>query len=205
MIKNFRDISKFNKKIKKGIIFRSSALCLVENKIELDKMLKKHNISTIIDLRAKREIKICDYTREQKENYKIVNAFFDPWNQSIEFQKTYNKGTDIEIAYQFFSLECKSSIKKVVEVILNAKNAVNIHCHAGKDRTGIVITIFQLLSGANEDVIFLDYMASEMDTKKEYLQIFLDIVKEHGGISKYLKSCGLTQQNILQLKNKICL
>ncbi len=201
---NFRDISKFNSKIKKGVIFRSSALCLYNKELQTEKMLKKHNINTIIDLRADREIKECDYEKEQKLNYEIINTPFDPWNQSIEFQNTHNTGTNAEIAYWFFSIECKPSIKKVIETILNSKGAVNIHCHAGKDRTGIVITLFHLLSGASESEMFLDYLASEMDTKKSYLQILLDIVEETGGIDKYLKTCNLSKKQINELKQKLC-
>ncbi len=204
MIKNFRDISKYNSRIKKGIIFRSSALCLYKEKNFLKNMLKKYQINTIIDLRADREIKEFFYEEEEKNNYEIINAAFDPWKQSIEFQNTYNYGNNSEIAYRFFSIECKKSIKKVVEIILNSKNAVNIHCHAGKDRAGIVISIFHLLSGANEKEIFRDYLASEMDTKKEYLKIFLDIVKESYGIEKYLRTCLLTKKQIENLKIKLC-
>jgi len=201
---NFRDISKFNAKIKQGVIYRSSALCLYKKDLRLNAILERYNITSIIDLRADRELKECNYKNEQKANFNIVHAPFDPWTQSVEFQNTYNTGTNAEIAYQFFSLECKSSIKRVIETVLNSKGAVDIHCHAGKDRTGIVIALFHLLSGANEDEIFLDYLASEMDTKKSYLQIFLDIVSNTGGVEKYLQSCKLTEIQIDKLMQKIC-
>ncbi len=201
---NFRDISKFNPKIRSGFIYRSSAFCLVQKEHMLIKMLDEHNIKTIIDLRAKREIEENSYSKSLKSKYNIVHAFFDPWNQSIEFQNTYNTGTNIEIAYKFFAIECKRSIKKIVEMILNSKNAVGIHCHAGKDRTGIVITLFHLLVRANKEEIFFDYLASEMDTKKEYLQIILDIIEETGGIEKYFNTCGLSEHQINELKFKLC-
>jgi len=201
---NFRDISKFNSKIKKGIIYRSSAFCLVNEEERLIKMLEKHNIKTIIDLRADREIAENSYSERIKSKFNIIHAPFDPWDQSIEFRNTYNTGTNIEIAYQFFSLECKPSIKKVVESVLNTKDAISIHCYAGKDRTGIVITLFHLLTGANEETIFFDYLASEMDTKKEHLQILLDIIEDAGGITAYLKSCGLSEYQINELRLKLC-
>jgi protein tyrosine/serine phosphatase len=200
---NFRDISKFHSKIRSGFIYRNSALCLIQEEDILLKMLHEHHIKTIIDLRANREIEENSYSENQKLCLNIIHAPFDPWNQSIEFQNTYNTGTNIEIAYQFFARECKPSIKKIVETILNVKNAVSIHCHAGKDRTGIVITLFHLLTEASEDEIFSDYLASEMDTKKEYLQTLLDIVNETGGIIPYFMSCDLQQTQIDLLKNKL--
>jgi len=200
---NFRDISKFNSRIRSGIIYRSSALCLYQEK-QLNKLIAQYNLTSIIDLRANRELKECNY-KKQKTNINIIHAPFDPWAQSVKFQNTYNTGTNAEIAYQFFSTECKSSIKIVIETVLNSIGAVNIHCHAGKDRTGIVITIFHLLSGADEDVIFLDYLASEMDTKRKLIQIFLDVIKNTGNIEEYLKTCDLTVKQIYELKKKLYL
>lgn len=203
IFKNFRDISKFNSKLKKGIIYRSSALCLYKNEPSLESNLQSKNIETIVDLRADRELKDINYDEEQKDNYKIIHAPFDPWNQSIEFQNVHNTGTNAEIAYHFFSIECKSSIKLVVEAVINSKGAVDIHCHAGKDRTGIIITLFHLLTEANKEIILLDYLSSEMDTKEHYIQILLDAVSEKGGIIEYLKSCEISIKQIELLKSKI--
>ena len=200
---NFRDIAKFNPKIASGLVYRSSALCLVKEEGVLSHLLDKYNIWTIADLRADCEIEKNKYSDSLQSKQMIVHAPFDPWNQSIDFRNKYHNGTNIEIAYRFFALECKQSIKKVVETVLNATSAVCIHCHAGKDRTGIVITIFHLLSGLNEDEVFLDYLASEMDTRKEYLEILLSVVQDAGGIVPYLMSCDLAQEQIDQLKNKL--
>lgn len=203
MIKNFRDISKFNPQLKKGIIYRSSALCLYKNEPSLDSDLQSKNIITIVDLRADRELEEIYYDKKQQDDYKIIHAPFDPWNQSIEFQNVHNTGTNAEIAYHFFSIECKSSIKLVFETVINSKGAIDIHCHAGKDRTGIIITLFHLLSDANKETILLDYLASEMDTKEHYIQILLDAVSKKGGIIEYLKSCKISNEQIELLKLKI--
>jgi len=55
---NFRDASKFNNKLRKGVLYRTSALCLLENNYEeeVNELLVKKEISTIIDLRAEREL-----------------------------------------------------------------------------------------------------------------------------------------------------
>jgi protein tyrosine/serine phosphatase/predicted nucleotidyltransferase len=201
---NFRDIAKFNPKIRQGVIYRSSALCLYKEEPNLNTVLEKYNIKTIIDLRAERELKDCYYNKDQKTIYNIIHAPFDPWSQSVEFKNTYNTGTNTEIAYYFFSIECKVSIKKAIEAIIESSGAINIHCHAGKDRTGIIVALFHLLSGVNQDNIFLDYLASEMDTNKSYLQILLKIVNEIGGIEKYLESCKLSKVQIQELKHKLC-
>lgn len=200
---NFRDISRFNPKIRKGFIYRSSALCLYKDEPSLETKLKTHGITTIIDLRASKELKAIYYDSKQKEKYNIIHAPFDPWSQSVEFQNTHNTGTNAEIAYYFFSTECKSSIKILIEEIIHSKGAINIHCYAGKDRTGIVITVLHLLSGADKEIVLFDYLASEMDTRKYYIQIFLNEVDKKGGIVDYLIDCGVNESNIQKLKEML--
>ena len=201
---NFRDISKFNPRVKKGLIYRSSALCSYQKDLQFNIFLETHNIKSIIDLRADKEIEELSYLEEIQDEFCYVKAPFDPWSQSIEFKATHHQGTNTEIAYKFFGIECKKSIKHVIENIINKKNgAILIHCHAGKDRTGVIISMFHLLSGANYSIVYSDYLASEMDTKKEYLDIVIDIIEQEDGIENYLLSCGLTDNQLSQLKQKI--
>jgi len=202
---NFRDISKFNQKLKKNFIFRGSALSLIKEENILIDMLQKHNIKTIIDLRADREILEDSYSENLKSKFNIVHAPFDPWNQSVEFKTLYNTGTNIEIAYRFFALDCKSSVKKIIETIIaNNENSIYIHCFAGKDRTGFIITLLHLLSNASIQSIYNDYLASEMDVELKHLQIILEIIEQEGGIENYLKNCALSQYQINYLQNILC-
>lgn len=200
---NFRDIAKYNHRIAKGQIYRSSSLSLIKNESSVLKMLKEYGIKTIIDLRAPREIDEHAYSDTIKKELNIINIPFDPWNQSVEFKNTHNTGTNVEIAYQFFAVDCKAGVKEIVKLLLDTKNPVVIHCHAGKDRTGIVISILHLLADADDKTIYDDYLASEMDTKKEYIDIVLNIINRKGGIEAYLIDCGITENEIKQLKYKL--
>ncbi len=200
---NFRDIANFNKNIKKEIIFRSSALCLIADKTLLARDLMRLNIRSIIDLRSDVERNYYDYDSALKLKFNIVYAPLDPWHQNVAFNHTRNIDHDAEIAYLFFITKCKSSIKKIMETIINFSGASIIHCHAGKDRTGVVITLFHLISGAPYSIIALDYLASKMGTSPALLRIILDEVKKVGGIESYLTSCHLNENQIRRLKNKL--
>ena len=201
---NFRDASKLNTNLKEKTIYRSSALCLVKEEHKLIETLNKKDINTIIDLRADRELKEHNYSTTIQNSFQVIHAPFDPWNQSIEFQNTHNTGTNAEIAYHFFVIECKPSIKKVIETVLKNPKHTVIHCHAGKDRTGIIFTLFHLLSGATKEIILLDYLASEMDTEEKLIQILLNQIEKEGGIEQYLLSCDLSKNQINKLKEKLC-
>jgi predicted nucleotidyltransferase len=203
MLWNFRDISSNNPKIQSGVVYRSSTMSLLQNEPFFPTLLSENQIRTVIDLRADREIIDLAYNEAALSAFKYVRAPFDPWNQSITFQTTYHQGSDIEIAYQFFSIECKESIKKAIETIILEQDATLIHCHAGKDRTGVFISLLHMLSEADLNVIYADYLATEMDTKKEYLDIVIDTITEKGGIVPYLLSCGLQETQVEQLKIKL--
>ena len=56
---------------------------------------------------------------------------------------------------------------------------------------------------AELEIVYNDYLATETDTKKEYLNIPLDIIKEKGGIEPYLIDCGLSANQISKLKQKL--
>jgi predicted nucleotidyltransferase len=198
---NFRDISDNCKKIKSGMIFRTSTLTRYQNEEYFETIMKKYSISKIIDLRADREISKDPYLSKTTN---ILWAPFDPWNQSDNFINNHKQGSDSEIAYRFFAIECKESIRKITKEILNKTNeAIAIHCHAGKDRTGCLISLFYLLCGASEEEIYLDYFASEADTKKYKIDSFLFEVKKYNTIEDYFLSCGLSKSEVTKLKKKL--
>lgn len=201
---NFRDISSNCAKLKPGIIFRTSTLTRYQNNDYFPSILEKYRIRTIVDIRADREIKKDPYNKKQIKTAKIVWAPFDPWKRSEDFVKNHHYGSESEIAYRFFALECKRSIKKIVRTILNQRNnAMAIHCHAGKDRTGTLIALFYLLVGASEEEVMNDYLASEADTKHYKINTFLNEVHKTGSIENYFRSCGLSLKEIQALKLKI--
>ena len=115
-----------------------------------------------------------------------------------------NQGTNEEIAYRFFAIGCNDKIKEAMEAIINEQlGSVAVHCFAGKDRTGIFISMLHLLADPPIEIINTDYLASEVDVKIHRLDLVLEIIKNMGGIEKYLLSCGLSANQISQLKQKL--
>ena len=67
---NFRDLSKFNLKIKKGLVYRASVFDLLKN----NELLKEKSIKSIIDLRADREIEEISYSDQILNQVKYVKS-----------------------------------------------------------------------------------------------------------------------------------
>ena len=201
---NFRDISTHNPVIKQGIIFRSATMTLFQNEKRFNDFLLNKKIKTVIDLRAEREIDEMSYSDKTLAKFRYIKAPLDPWNQPDWFKQNYHYGSDEEIAYRFFAIGCNDKIKSIMEAILNEKEgSVAIHCFAGKDRTGIIVSLIHLLSDASIETLYTDYLASEVDVKLFRLDIVLKIINEKGGVVPYLLFCGLSENQILQLKSKL--
>jgi len=200
---NFRDIATFNPKIKSGVLYRTATLTVFQNESRFNDLLEKLKIKTIIDLRADKEIEEMSYKEDILKRFHYVKAPFDPWNQPEWFKEKYHYGTNEEIAYRFFALGCKQQIKTALESIINEEEATAIHCFAGKDRTGIFVSLLHLLVDSPSETIYTDYLVSEVDVKPYRLEIVLNIIQDKGGIVPYLIDCGLTKNQIETLKSKL--
>ncbi len=201
---NFRDISTHNAKIKSGRIFRTATMTLFQDEDRFNELLKEKNIKTVIDLRADKEIDEKPYSEQTLTKFKYIKAQLDPWNQPDWFKQNHNQGTNEEIAYRFFAIGCNDKIKHALEAIIDEDSgSVAIHCFAGKDRTGIFISILHLLVDTPKELIYADYLASEVDVSLPRLNLVLDIISNSGGIEPYLISCGISEHQISKLKHKL--
>ncbi|WP_276974684.1 tyrosine-protein phosphatase [Flavobacterium filum] len=201
---NFRDISTHNSKIKSGRIYRTATMTLFQKENRFDELLNEKQIKTVIDLRADKEIEELPYHEQTLSKFKYIKAQLDPWNQPEWFKEKHHQGTNEEIAYRFFAIGCNDQIKNAMEAIINEElGSVAVHCFAGKDRTGIFISMLHLLADTPMEIIYADYLASEVDVKISRLNLVLDIITEKGGIEPYLLSCGLTTNQISKLKQKL--
>jgi len=165
---NFRDLGGIvadkNKKIKNGIIFRSANLDRI-SKEDIEK-LQSLNIRTVFDLRAPGERK---KNKRPIDNIENISLPLDFQNVTMERFKPFLHKKDSECMISDVSnalyLEIFDAIqplfKNVLEVLLSPERCpVLIHCHVGKDRTGIVCALILLALRAERQYIIEDYMKS---------------------------------------------
>lgn len=204
---NLRALNTYNPKVRWSNLLRSSAPALMDEDM-LAALVADHDVHTVIDLRASRELEEHPHPREKWPIGRYVHAPLDPWSQPDWFRTVeYQQGGNQQVAYRFFALACRESICAVVRALAevpNGKGAL-IHCHAGKDRTGIIVTLLHLVAGADHETVLTDYLVSESDTNSFNLRVVLDIIEQEGGVEQYLMNCGLFQEELDALKNRMCL
>lgn len=157
-IPNFRDIGGYLGnlgKIKTGVIFRSGNL----SKISMNDLISLQNqgIKTVIDLRSE-NAKARDIDPTANHHHFIYRSFFIKAGERLPLSEKDN----FSIYQEMFS--SKEELLPILKQIIVGEKGILIHCSAGKDRTGVVVSL--LLSIA---------MVSIRDINQEYLLSFDDL------------------------------
>nr|MDO8109900.1 tyrosine-protein phosphatase [Candidatus Sigynarchaeota archaeon] len=174
-LRNFRNVQGTRK------IFRSVAPAAYKGSVRLEKWFIDHDIKALVDLRRPDEV--------EKDPDDALLA--EKLGQTIH-QLNFNADEVNANDYVKGLVGCKDTIKAIFRVFLNTQGSTLIHCGAGKDRTGIVAGLVELLLGVPEDTIVAAYLLSGQDTREERIVNSLTYIKQNGGITKFLESCGIS-------------
>ncbi len=167
-ILNFRDAGGHKiaggGRMRKGLIYRSASPDKVSRK-DLER-LKELGISTIIDLRGLTE---SSRRLEGLPEIRVVTLpldFAGVTRTKLQpfIRRRYNPG-QIEKVINELYVEIVDAARPVMgtvaDLMLNSTSRpMLIHCQAGKDRTGILSALFQMIAGVGREDIISDYMAS---------------------------------------------
>lgn len=212
MFANFRMIS--NGKIADRVLYRSSSP--VNNELGRaaysDKLINAAGVQTVINL-ADSDDNITAYMKEK--------GFASPYYAKL-YRSKHVLPLNMGLAYE--SKEFKDSVIEALVYMSEQKAPYLIHCTEGKDRAGFFSAMLEALMGASKDEIVADYMQSYMnyfgvkEGTEQYDYIAQDILKMLSTIAKttdldhvdlasatksYLKSGGMTQQQIDALMTKL--
>jgi protein tyrosine/serine phosphatase len=108
--------------------------------------------------------------------------------------------------------------------------AVVVHCAAGKDRTGLVVALALTVAGAERDIVAADYALTaerlapyveqelalvedekqrawfrkHQSTPAEFMTGVLDHLEDrYGGVTAYLRSGGMTEEQLTALRERL--
>jgi len=160
-------------------------------------------LSRIVDLRAETECAIAPSPFRGDSAYRNV-PLLNPY-ESVEFP------TLIEI-YRSIVDRAAARVATAIGTVVDAPaGPVLVHCHAGLDRTGIVVALLLSVAGVERDAVIADYVArrptwqrSITDTQPATMVSTLDYLDDHyGGARGYLSKNGLTAAQLDAITSRL--
>lgn len=144
---NFRSIELGQ--IAPGVLYRSSDPTILGARGNvIDRLLEAHGIRTVLDMA---------YTDEELAGRIASEAFQSPYYASL-----FADGTVFaeKMPYNYRDEAFSEALKEGLTFLAENDPPYLIHCIGGKDRTGFVAMLLEMLMGATRDEIIEDYMAT---------------------------------------------
>jgi len=176
---NFREIGALktaNGFLKRKILFRSDDLSKLTRNDLLT--LEKLNLKLICDLRTPNERKSKPDRLYKNNNIKVVNIPFYQQKRDVNqlqvmwFLITNSKKLNFEKFIKDHYLNNAfvrtNEIGQIIELLSDENNLpALIHCAAGKDRTGLLSAIIQLIAGVERKIILEEYLSTNVFMKEK--------------------------------------
>lgn len=196
---------------KRSSILRSDSLKGITD--EDIRKLKQNKIGICIDLS----------TKPVSSNTEMLKKFFEYYNLPLSYHNSlldeacssYYSSTD----YYMYILSQKKQIKGILDIIKNRTAKVIIYCAIGRDRTGVISIILQMLMGCSRMEIIEEYSMTDKiyenkpighekgltrQSARKYAVMFLDrFEKEYYTVESYLLSIGYTYEDIGLLRESL--
>ena len=211
---NFRDFGDYptleNKRIQKGIFFRSASLNSIVDKEDLN-YLKNFKFKTVIDLRSTEEQQLQPDTwvlEQRSINYLFHEYSFLKIMEAINTKKKVRRESygGSELYYRVMHKIFIPHLKLFFKEILNEKTPIILHCSGGQDRTGFVVAIMLKLFNVSNDLIYEDYLLSTdlRNPELEFIGIDLHKEAEKNAFAKFMVSyvSDNPRDNVKPLRNK---
>jgi protein-tyrosine phosphatase len=184
------------------------------------RVLADAGVSTVVDLRTASEQADRPNLLVSVGEMQCVSAPI--FTDETEFPRELTTATDV---YCWWLRDLGTGIKTAITAISDAPAApILVHCHAGKDRTGVVVALVLVLAGVGTDAIADDYALSGVQladmlardrvsavergmdavraerlftVRREAMVETIERVEaDHGGAAKYLAGLGIDAQRI---------
>lgn len=177
--------------------------------------LLDYGVNTVIDLRSKSEVtNQPDRLGEENDVTNINLSFMQETDLSPQGIENMSK---IEMGDMYIEmLKRHEIVGAIFTAIAQAQpGCILFHCAAGKDRTGVLAMLLLMLAGVDKrdcinnyaqtyqnllrDERFLSALGENitlpmLESRPEYLEKAYTYIESNGGITTYLKSCGLSEE-----------
>jgi protein tyrosine/serine phosphatase len=226
---NARDVGGYptadGRRVRWGALLRSDLICRLTARGR--EQLLDAGVSAIVDLRSEHELAAEPGPYATNTAHGSMPLYlntplldYDDQETMARLAATRTFGEDYCVMVDGF----RRRFAAAVAAIANApEGGVLVHCHAGKDRTGIVVALVLSLIGVPKETIVEDYAVSadrlwplwEEQQRRaipglpplsppEAMAELLDYLERaHGGAEAYLRSGGLTDDDVARLRARL--
>lgn len=234
-IHNFRDVAGPGYRLAptgsmcRGLVYRSTALALAEEDLGL---LEGLGVSTVVDLRTPDEIARQPDVVPAGAEYLAVDVLAGHTSAAtftgVGVFDVEDARREMALTYERFVLgeDERAGFGRAVHAVARSSGPSIVHCTAGKDRTGWVSALLQLLAGVSEEDVIADYMltreqsvefvaairsfiSTEMPDQLEAVNVLIDVeegnlrrsldamAREFGDVRRYLVEGTGMEENVV--------
>ncbi len=166
-IHNFRDVAGHGYALipsgtmSRGVVYRSTALVVGEEDLGV---LERLGVTSVVDLRTDDEIANQPDVVPAGADYHAIDVLSGHTSAAViaDFQDFGIEDARREMArtYDRFVLgdDERTAFGRAVHALARSTGPSIVHCTAGKDRTGWVSALLQLLAGVHEEDVVRDYL-----------------------------------------------
>lgn len=208
-------------RIRDGALIRADSLHFLSD--EGVQLVRRAGVSRILDLRGK------------EESSRLPTPFAeDPLGLHVPVEDPadppHDKTTIVEVCIDMLDRHPDLFAAAVIAIAEAPRGAVVVHCHGGKDRTGMVVALALTVAGVPEEGIVADYFLTQQrlaawlaeqladepdeslhpemlefrDTRAESLVAILDhLDRVYSGPEAYLRHGGMTSSQLTTLKARL--
>ena len=194
--------------------------------------LNDYGVKTIIDLRDEWEVQSFPNVLAQAEHIQYVNLplIGNHLSQDESWKAASNQYSQLHELYVYYLEHCQTQVAAIIGAVAESTTGTLFHCYAGKDRTGLIAALILGAVGVTAEVIADDYAltsqqitplierlrvnAAEHGRNMQHFerdmasvpQTMLDTLdhlnRRYGGVKDYLAACGVTDQQLVRLRER---
>jgi hypothetical protein len=80
---------------------------------------------------------------------------------------------------------------------------VLVHCHSGRDRTGVLVALVLTVAGVGPEVVAEDYARTENSPAVTMRNTLAHAEREYGGVEAYLRGIGVAQHHLDAVRDRL--
>jgi protein tyrosine/serine phosphatase len=169
--------------------------------------LEAYGIRTIIDLRIPVEVRDDPGPFAAHDTIVWHNHPLDPNDRDVSKATSTYRGAGLStmVAVNAALLDVsRAQVATIMRTIATApEGGVLFHCHAGRDRTGLIAALLLGLVRVPADAIVEDYARSYNAMASTMMLTLTHIEETYGGVAGYLRAICLTDAEIALLHQRL--